>query len=1024
MADDTTNQGNNNEGTDNPVQQFGTPSSEFQQSGVGTPQTPDLQNLVDQVSDISKMMLQFAQDLNKVTQPAMGLTKEFDKWKTQLKFAVEATDDVEESVKEVLAINKKFSQTGLMGMNKKSYNDVKAYLKELQDSQKKLQQNRAFLSKQGQDDLKRAIEHTNDALETLEDNMKKVGDANQEIDPDVLLMVAKNARRATEETGKLATNLGRGGKISRGLQDLSKIVGLNIFDKFTKVGGIAKDLGKWKAQVKAEGARDMKAQAKAFAQKYNIRNAKGELETDLGALRRARPAGAGPVSGRGGIAGFADSVVERIASGAGKGGLRGVFGRMAGGVLEAGGGEAGTGLGVRALMGGASIGEGAAGAIGAAAVPLALLEGLRRLVDAVGEENKELAQKFGGGGLFTGEGGTAQDRLQSMREFLAGGPGRGGGAFSSLGVRKEEQLKLVQAIEDLGVALPELARTQQFTGQGIVKGIGVGGIQEQAYTQGRQLGLDVGTAAQTNIKYILQYKQSQEAVNKLFSQFIKDTKASGITTTKYLSIIDEIESQFDKMGKSLQTVTGIMSVLGRTGVETSDDLKDSLNLLLGPQQRGLEQQAFILQQTSQATRGQLETGQVANVGAARTTAGEALTKIGLDNKALNTISDVEVAIQRVRLDERKDAQGNKIADSVRGKETVGALEALLREMQLLNHTRRFAAGTENAVNYAAAVQQYGTATSRMTTNFAAILGQLSHAGTNLSQLLSGNVKNQALLNQLAQVYGNAPDWQQKIQDTLSAIGGATTKALQTKPEEINDSDIKDIYRTAAADPVLQNKLAKAETPEDMRKALSDLAKSPEDAAQLSQDLETNESLLMKLVTGNSSIVKAVQDSVAATSPSAENIAAVTTSTGEKIEDALARGFVLLARALTFIADFLQKHFGGNDAGPGITDYLGALDPTGFGAANLAGKIAAGKAVDEANKKAAAAGSPTPGAVAGAAATATGGSAIDALRAATPQFAAPGTNIKIEQNNVEKTQGITVKEQPANRAGETSTGTTH
>jgi hypothetical protein len=906
MPDDPQNSGNNQPSN---TQQFGTPSEQFHQSGVGTPSSvdPNLQKTIDALGDESAVLLSNMQKLVSVLtsakNPVADLSKEFDKWKQQLKFAVDATSSTEEALKEVLALNKKFAQTGLMGMNKKSYNEVKMYLKELSDAQKKMENQKGFLSKQGQLDLQRAIDHTDRAMKKLEDSIKGVSDANMEIDPDVLLEVARNARLATDETSKLAGNLGRGGKISRGIQDIAKIMGSNVFEKFARVGGISKELGKWKSQMKVEGLREAKDRQKSFAQKYNIRKPNGELEDrfdELAAWKRTRAGkisggGSSAISGRTGFGGFMDKIAERVAGGAERGGVRGFLGRQALTTLEAGGGEAGAGLGMRGLMGAAGMGEGAMGAIGAAAVPLAILEALRRVVDAVGEDNREIMQKFGGGGIFTAEGGgTAQDRLQGMRANLSPT------FMSSLAVRREDNMKIIQAIEDLGVSLPELTKEQEHTDQGIIQGgaKGFGGVQELAYRQGRVLGLDTGTTARENIKYIMQFRQSQESVNKLFDQFIKDTKASGITTTKYLSIVDDITGHFDRMGKSLQAVTGIMSVLGRTGTQTGDDLKESLSLLMGPAQRGLEQTAFIVSQMSQGQRNMMNAGQGATVGAARTTALQALKGIQLDDVSLNSIDDVRLAIQKLNADERRDTKGNLIRDNVQGKEVKGTLEALLREMQFQEHTKQFAAGRENVVDFAAAQQMYGTGNSRMTTNLVAIMSSLQKSGASLNDLLNGRVHNQALLNQLQGVYGNAPDWQKQIQDTLSSIAGATVAAAKVNPGEINDSDIKDIYRTAAADPVLKNQLGDAQTPQEMRDAISKLAKDTTAAPLLAKDLETNQDLLMKLVTGNSSIVKAVQDSVTANTPSAENIATVTRTTGDAIEDAIARGFVKIAELLT------------------------------------------------------------------------------------------------------------------------------
>lgn len=1006
MADDP-----NSNPTD-PVKQYGTPSEKFNQSGVGTPSVdPSVQKTLDALGEDSNVLLQnmtkLVQLLSSSASPAAALSKEFEKWKAQLKFAVDASENVHDSLKEVLDINKKFAQVGLAGMTKKSYAEVKRYLDELTKAQKKLSTN-TFLSAEGQRKLQQAMSHTARAMDTLEDSLKGVADANSEIDPDVLAQVAKNARFATSETDKLAHNLGRGGKISKGLKEVAGLMGAGaLFGHFDKATGVADALNKWKKMAKEEGARGAKSRQVSFARKFGL---KEDTPLDeLAAYRRtssgiAKGAGKEAISGRGGAAGILDRMMESAAGGAERGGIRGWLGKQALSTLEAGGGEAGTGLGMRALGGVASVGEGVAGAVGEAAVPLAILAAIRKVVDMVGEQNREFGKALGGAGLYTGAqaGQTAQDRLLASQQNLIPK------FFSTLAVNKEGNLAIVKAIEDLGVALPELGVEQnQEQGSGILQGgaKGFGGVQSLAYRQGRQLGLDTGETARENIKYLLQFHQSQAAINKLFDQFIQDTRASGITTTKYLALIDQITGQFDRMGKSLQTVTGIMSVLGSTGTSTAEDLQDSLNFLLGGPQKTLEQTAFLLSQSTKANRQNLAAAVGNQVRAGEAQAGEALNKVGLDGISLKSIDDVRAAIQKVALDSRKDAKGNQMIDNATRKDLNGILNELLRNKQLQGNAQRFADGGEGLLDAAASLNQLGNAQTKQILSFTGVAQALQKAGLSWNDVLQGKASG-ALIQQLSGIYGNAPDWQKQFSQFAETAAGATVKALQTNPEAFNQADVDTMYDAAIKAGQLTAK--QGITEQEKRQQVTGLANGPQ-AADFAVTLESNNDLMTRLVSGNASVLTAVQQSAKDQIPTAENIANVTRTTGDVISDALARGFLLLADGITRIADFMQNHWGGGgpSVAEGMQSYYHAKGATPFSTPTPA-ELAAIQGI-----------SATNATISQGAAQGVTGTALDVLKTRTGTVQGGGGTVTINNYDAQTSQTAPNQALPANRTSESS-----
>jgi hypothetical protein len=910
MADDPQNPGGNN-----PVKSYGSPLGQ----GAGTPPAPAVANplqgavgaLSSEVAD-SATVLSNVQELvkllNQLKEPSEKQDAAFKKWSTNLKFAVAAVEDVADKTKEVLEISKKFSREGIAGLNKKSYTEVKKYLVELKKSQEDLRDSLKDTTKDGGVEykkLKKVIEATTEAVDELEKSTDAVKGSMDDLDPAVLGKIARAGRQAHDEIERLGTSLGRRGQVSRGIQDLSKIMGSGMFEKFSRAGGIATELGKWKVKAQKEGKAGFAQLQTDFAKRYKIRKEGGAPEdrlSELVAYRRTqagREAGAGGISGRGGLGGIFDRMAERAAGG------EGLLARQATATLQAGGGRFGAGLGMRALSGVAGGGVGAMELAGRAAVPLAILDAMRKLVDSVGEDNRELMRELGTGGLFTGAmaGQTAQDRLQAARANLQPV------AFSSLAVRREDNLKIIKAIEDLGVALPELGVKQEATGAGILQGgaRGFGGVQELAYRQGRQLGMDTGETARENIKYLLQFHQGQAAVNKLFDQFLKDTRASGITTTKYLSIIDEINSQFDRMGKSLMTTTGLLSVLGSTGTATADDLKEALGVLVGGPAKSLEQTAYLYATMSQKDREQLAMGLRTGVGVQRGTALGALQEIKLDAGSLETIDDVRLAIQKLNADTRVDAKGQAMRDTINGKASYQALQDLERQMMMAEHARKFAAGEETAVDYAESIKLLGNATTKMTTNIAGVFSVLEKSGAKLDDVMAGRTST-ALMAKVAEALGVDPKAvTDELARLLSLLGGATRNALATQPKGFTDEGIEKMFAFAvekgftAAQP--------AGTVDTKRAALAAVAADKVQGPKLAVALETNADLLKDVSMGNSDVVKAVQSAMKPAIPTPENIANVTRTTGDLITDALARGFVLLADGVTRIADFLQRHFG-------------------------------------------------------------------------------------------------------------------
>jgi hypothetical protein len=815
MPDDPQNPGNPND----PVQQFGTPTEKFQQSGVGTPSSvdPAISKQWSDIADFAQSTLQYAQQLtdklNASKTPLDAMAKDFQKFRDQLRFAVDATDDVSDSLKEVLALNKKFATQGIAGLNKKSYAEVKKYLQTLQTEQEKLLK-KGFFNKTEQKVLEQAIGHTAKAMGVLDTKIKNVGDDLQEIDEDTLLAVASAAKHATREAGKLGTALEDVGRTRKGIADLNKIMGTGLIQKMARTSGMAKELRTWQEQARKEGGTQLKKLREDFVQKYGLDKGEGRGIKDITAFRKTNLGrGAGAVSGRTGLGGYFDRFAENLAE------RKGVVGRVAESTLELGGGNVSQGIGVQGLAGVAKVGE-MAGELGIALeVTKKLVQASAAAYDKVSdvEANRDIFKKYGGAGIFT-QGGTANQAFTAAKYNLQGrGMAMGGQGKSLYGMTIAQNTEILDAFTAAGMNLEELStKLDANAATGVItdrKARTLGGVQELAYTTGKQLGLATGQTTAENIKLLYQYGQSQESVNKLFKNFLQDTKAAGITTTQYLKIIDDISGSFDNMSKSLSYTTTIMRTLGATGVATSEDLKDALALYTKGPEKGLEQLMAAIQMMGKeeiakmagAVGTRFETGRVA-------TAAD-LKKNGLPNEDLTTIEGLSAAMTDV---------ANSTIPEKEQKNLTQQLQALSATLRDKNNLQGYVDGTRKLADVAESIKDVGTLeTKAMMTRRMADL-QMKKAGQT-----PGGIRSQgpsALFGLMSPVFGLPQDYAKLEPKRAQLFADTIVQGFKEKPGAFNPGEVQAFYKAAVAGGLITPK--EGAGTDDMRNALNVLAKGP------------------------------------------------------------------------------------------------------------------------------------------------------------------------------------------------------
>lgn len=221
---------------------------------------------------------------------------------------------------------------------------------------------------------------------------------------------------------------------------------------------------------------------------------------------------------------------------------------------------------------------GVAGLVGEFAPVLAVIEALREMFDKFVKQNQDMEKSLGKAGLFAGGAGgftTARAALNPQD------------AFSKLGFSFDRNLKMAQAMSEAGMAPTELAtgggtqRANNVRGSG-AEGFGQGGfgqMQRIAMTTGRLAGLTDTESITETVKLLQQYRETMESSDDFFIKVSKSASAAGLTTTKYIGIIDDVNSHFNAMNKNLNQTLAVLTEMGKTGRMGSEDLKAYMDFL-------------------------------------------------------------------------------------------------------------------------------------------------------------------------------------------------------------------------------------------------------------------------------------------------------------------------------------------------------------------------------------------------------------------------------------------------------------
>jgi hypothetical protein len=898
----------------NPVTTQGTTT--FGQTGTGTPPNPAAvnQGLSDTLANLGKQV----EILSKIAEEGRLISTDLTEWQTKLKSIIQYTEDYEDSFTRLVALSRQFGDSGIF--KAKNYRELKAHLEELVDTQKQLLQ-KGFFDKQEQKAIQGMIDHTSRGVKNLETNMASMGRTMEDsIDPNLIDQLSKNLRTASKEVDnmrKLFNNV-HIKPLTKEMLQMNEAMGRSgLLEKYAKYGEVASRIDRLRMARKDEGRAGlqqkmemMKAHTIASARRAGLMGGTRDVR-----IKQFKPA-------------YFKGMARELAEGAGGGGLldrylgqralkqmvetpAGAKPTFLARAMEMGQGSVIKGVGGLAAGGEAGMMSNVMGGVAQLAPMFAIGELLEKFIDANAKANRDIAEQLGEAGIFGGAGSGATN-LFSVRKAL----GSENWGFNLTGETFKRNLKIAEAIKEGGVNLPELAtgvRPGEATGIGMVKNIAYHGAKLAGF-------LDEGAATKEIMKVLQQYHESFTGVQDFFQHINRDTIRAGITTTKYIGIIDELNKQFDRMGQSLEQTTNIMRVLGRTGVQSSEDVREALSALTNAgQKRSFEIQTFLGMRAAQQGRGgeQVELQQQ-NVGIAKQRAQEAFSAIqGLDLGTINNREDIAAA--------RAHLARTQNGTPVERQAALGALNQLDQEMARLDAAKRVQslAGQgrfgEAGLAYAAGQATLGRNLTQSTfEQFQFIRDSLKLAGAGtVGQLATGKVDltNPALVK-ITELLQSDPMVFQKLQRVFQAQAQATTGMAATGALK-DDKTYSRLVTLAAG---IQG------APEAMRGAQTDRARiqklfkeQPKLFDKLTARLAGSEDILediLKTETGADEVARdqlSIQDRQDQ-DRKAEDVATATRPLAEIFADAFDNLFNTISAPLGAIYDFLSQRFGNRISG--------------------------------------------------------------------------------------------------------------
>lgn len=345
---------------------------------------------------------------------------------------------------------------------------------------------------------------------------------------------------------------------------------------------------------------------------------------------------------------FVSKGLTALASKAGSPGVLGALGRGAGSLVQ--GGSVFTGIAARA------------------AGPVAVLSAIAEIFQQGFDRNKEIYAKLGGGGMIAGAKPTGlSDIYSTWSNYLT--PDIGGRSIQ-FGMNFQKNMDTINAISNAGVGIAgwhEVLKNQKTSSifDGPQHGL-AGAVMRNEYLMGKPLGLGEGEGAALTMKLMKEFNLSLGGVEDMFKKLNMSVKVTGLTTTSYLNLLDNITSSFDKMAKAIQFSSNLINILGKNAKYTAEDLSAMIKSVMGDR-KDLTMGTFAFQQMGAEERSAL----ISNAALTATISGKALEAYGMNTNM--SPEELRKAASKLPVDQRMSAS-NAVEQYIDNKILATALE--------------------------------------------------------------------------------------------------------------------------------------------------------------------------------------------------------------------------------------------------------------------------------------------------------------------------------------------------------------
>ncbi len=890
------------------------------------------------IANSAKAALDLYKSMPKVVEE---IGKKFQKASTEMKGLVLLADSAQDAFKGMSDYGKTLAK-GLA--QEKSLKNVKATLAAIAIASKKAAQSPLLDAKQ----VKAAEKAYEAAISKLK-SYRGVKDAafDTKSQEEALELV----KQLSKEYGKLATATGRAklggpGGIREGIHSVRR----NMIDAgIMKAGRVEKYAAYGEAAVKLKEA----GRAKREAQQADFAEKRGEAQKKLldipGMKEKFKAAG---MVTAGGDIDWAKAASNRKALKQVAGGVNPVDMRLLG---EATTGPK-TGM-MGKLLGGGMIESGmgsVASAVGQAAIPLAIAEAVKDLVVSIIDKNAEMnkqAETLAAGGLLNAGGPMADVTLSAARQNLTPSTFLG---MNKLGLGFERNVKMAQAVIEAGYNVEELAQGGPMGARlGSEFGPGTfGEVQKIAATSGRVAGLGDADSIKLTMKLLMQYRQSMEGTGDFFTNLNKDTRAAGISTMKYISILQEVTDQFDRMNKNIDQTSGVLRALSRTGRMTAEDLQENLKIILGDPKRDVGMQIYLDMMQRQSGQAGVNAKQQGNIfekeadNAFKALAGEG--GLGIPNVSRDDIKKMlQTPGGREQLNSMLTTYQSDHPDvDVKKFQTAqGALNTAAIEGQRKQLMGDFAAGKISAVDYQSAQAGLGkSAQVQANENLAAAKEVMRHSGISPEKLYGeGAIATTQKAQQLLQAFSLSPTLLRDTQMQLQNQGQGRLKVAlgsESNAQAVYDK-LKDKMGEGAQKLAVNPATGK---PETAREALERWTRDKRYGGKFLMYLRGADEGLNDIYNTNSDLAQGMDDAdkkaaKAADEAKARAAGAVTQNTAEIFANAFASFFNEIIGILEKIRVYFahSSFFGGVSEGDEAAAGKAAADPATQKLIDLAAK---------------------------------------------------------------------------------------